>query len=67
MSVWKFLEVTVYHVSYLNKCSIWPHFAVPRTQGDDTSWQSLVLDSNCRWRSLTKTSTNGAVALNAWS
>ena len=26
MSDWKFLEVTVYQVSYLNKCSIWPPF-----------------------------------------
>ena len=25
-SVWKFLEVTVYQGSYLNKCSIWPPF-----------------------------------------
>jgi len=23
-SVWKFLEVTVYQASYLNKCPIWP-------------------------------------------
>jgi len=25
-SFWKFLEVPVYQVSYLNKCSIWPPF-----------------------------------------
>jgi len=39
---------------------------VSRIQGDDASRQSLMLGSNCRRRSLTKASTNGVVALNAW-
>jgi len=39
---------------------------VLRIQGDDASSQSLVLGSNCRKRSLTKASTNGVVALDAW-
>jgi len=43
-----------------------PHSVVPRIQGDDASRQSLVLDSYCRRRSLTKASTNGVVALNSW-
>jgi len=34
-SFWKFLEVTVYQASYLNKCPIWPHSAELRIQGDD--------------------------------
>jgi len=46
-SVWKFLEVTIYQVSYFNKCSIWPRFCCTthsrrwRNQAIVNAWQQL--------------------------